>query len=331
MKLTQQHGLVVVVGPTAVGKTRLGVELASAFDGEIISADSMQIYRGMDIGTAKITQQEMQGVPHWGIDIVDPDNAFSVSTYRELANQWLADIWKRGHLPFLVGGTGLYVRAVTEEYRFNEFAGDVDFRRNLEQKAQSEGSASLHKKLQAVDPETASRLHPNDIRRVIRALEIYHFTGKTVSETVSPSKGDTLFPVLKIGLTLNDRELLYRRINDRVDLMVREGLVDEVKSLLNRGIHGELISMQGIGYKEIIDYIEGRVTLEEAIEQIKLGSRRYAKRQLSWFRRDRNILWFEVDKMSWEQLFDTCFRLVKEFRQRLSNTVEIKEDGGTIP
>ncbi|WP_096184199.1 tRNA (adenosine(37)-N6)-dimethylallyltransferase MiaA [Effusibacillus lacus] len=321
--------LVVIAGPTAVGKTRLSVDLASAFVGEIISADSMQIYRGMDIGTAKISREEMNGVPHWGIDIVDPQIPFSVVDYRELADKWLSDIWNRGHLPFLVGGTGLYIRALTESYNFTDFAGDPEFRNRLAELARIHGPQVLHDRLREVDPESASRLHPNDIRRIIRALEIYEYTGKPMSVQVEPSQRKTRFPVLKIGLTMSDRELLYQRINQRVDAMVEKGLVQEVQSLLDRGIHKELISMQAIGYKEIISYLEGQVTLEEAIETIKLGSRRYAKRQLSWFRQDPNFHWLEVDRMSWDDLYERCYRLVQEFQHRFANTVEIKEDGGT--
>lgn len=329
--MTQQGGLVVVAGPTAVGKSQLGVELAFAFDGEIISADSMQIYRGMNIGTAKITPGEMRGVPHWGIDIVDPDVPFSVANYRELADRWLADIWRRGRLPFLVGGTGLYIRAVTEEYQFTGFSGDPDFRKNLAEEARLKGPETVHQRLAEIDPATAGRLHPNDLRRVIRALEIYVYTGVPMSQTVSPSQGKTRFPTLKIGLTMRDRHLLYERIGRRVDRMLELGLVEEVKTLLAKGIRGDLISMQGIGYKEIIEYLQGRVSLEEATEAIKRGSRRYAKRQLSWFRRDPDIHWFEVDRLPWDRIRNDCFQLVKEFRHRLSNTDEIKEDGGTRP
>ncbi|BCJ85726.1 tRNA (adenosine(37)-N6)-dimethylallyltransferase MiaA [Effusibacillus dendaii] len=321
-------GLVVIAGPTAVGKSKLSVELAIAFDGEIVSADSMQIYRGMDIGTAKITPEEKKGIPHWGIDIIDPDTPFSVSDYRDLADGWLRGIWQRGRLPFLVGGTGLYIRAVTEEYDFSTFSGDAAFREKMEQMARREGPEALHRQLAFVDPATASRLHPNDIRRVIRALEIYEFTGKRLSES-KQSHGDTRFPVLKIGLTSENRELLYDRINRRVDLMIEQGLLEEVSGLLRRGAHKDLISMQGIGYKEIIEYLEQRLTLQEAVERIKQGSRRYAKRQLSWFRRDPEIHWFAIDTIPWDQLYNACFKLVKEFRQQVSNTVVIKEDGGT--
>ncbi|WP_018133358.1 tRNA (adenosine(37)-N6)-dimethylallyltransferase MiaA [Effusibacillus pohliae] len=326
--MRQQNGLVMIVGPTAVGKTKLGVELAAAFQGEVISADSMQIYRGMDIGTAKITPEEMKGVPHWGIDIVDPDTPFSVANYRKLAEQWLEDIWRRGRLPFLVGGTGLYIRALTEEYHFVEFAGDPEFRKELEEAARVNGQEFLHERLRKVDPVTAGRLHPNDLRRIIRALEIYEYTGKRMSN-VPPSKGATRFPTLKIGLTMQDRQLLYERINRRVDQMLAKGLVDEVQWLLANGIHSKLNSMQAIGYKEIIDYLEGRIPLAEAVEQIKRGSRRYAKRQLSWFRRDPNIRWFAVDRIAWNELYGACYRLVQEFQHQLANRVEIKEDGGS--
>lgn len=327
--MINQQGLVVIVGPTAVGKSKLSVELAAECNGEIISADSMQIYRHMDIGTAKVTPDEMKGVPHWGIDIIEPEETFSVADYRELAENWLADIWGRGRTPFLVGGTGLYVRAVTEDYDFTDFAGDPQFRQKLEQEAMLSGSAVLHARLQQIDPATAARLHPNDLRRIIRALEIYEFTGQPMGEQVKQSDRHTRFPALKIGLTMRDRALLYDRINQRVDIMIEQGLLQEVEKLLEQGAHKELLSMQAIGYKEIMDFIENRKTIEQAVAEIKLGSRRYAKRQLSWFRRDPHIHWFEVDTMSWQELFAASFRLVKEFQHRFSNKVEIKEDGGT--
>jgi tRNA dimethylallyltransferase len=320
---------VIVVGPTAVGKTKLSVELASVFDGEIISADSMQIYRHMNIGTAKIRPDETNGVPHFGIDIVDPTESFSVMQFRELFDQWVEKIWLRGHLPFLVGGTGLYVRAATEEYNFTATEGNQLLRKRLEEEAKEKGSEILHQRLLEVDPVTAERLHPNDLRRIIRALEINELSGVPMSKQISPSQGQTRFPTLKLGLTLKDRETLYKRINQRVDLMLEQGLVKEVEELLMKGVHKDLISMQGIGYKEIIDFLENRITLQEAVELIKLASRRYAKRQLSWFRRDPQIYWFYVDQMSWSHLYDACSHLVQEFRHRFTNTVEIKEDGGS--
>lgn len=327
--MIRQNGLVIVVGPTAAGKTKLSVELASVFDGEIISADSMQIYRNMNIGTAKIRDDETKGIPHFGIDIADPTESFSVMQFRELFDQWVEEIWSRGHLPFLVGGTGLYIRAATEEYNFAATEGNLLIRKRLEKEAKEKGTDFLHKRLQEVDPVTAERLHPNDLRRIIRALEINELCGVPMSKQVSASQGQNRFPTLKIGLAFNNRETLYERINQRVDRMIEQGLVEEVAELLKNGVHKNLISMQGIGYKEIIDYLENRITLQEAVDLIKLASRRYAKRQMSWFRRDPQIHWFFVDQMEWTHLSSTCSNLVKEFRYRFTNTVEIKEDGGS--
>jgi tRNA dimethylallyltransferase len=286
--------LLIVVGPTAVGKTRLGVELAKRWNGEVISADSMQIYRGMDIGTAKITEEEAEGIPHWGIDLVDPDQPFTVADYQEYAEAKIREIDARGKLPILVGGTGLYVRSITDYLDFTEADMDLSFRQALQKEAEEKGVSHLHDKLAQVDPVTAKRLHPNDLRRVIRALEVYHLTGKPMSEAYEEAPEEPKYRMVMIGLTIHDRELLYERINQRVDLMIDQGLVDEVKRLLQKGYHKGLTSMQAIGYKEIISHLEGMMTLEESIEEVKRGTRRFAKRQLSWFRREKRIHWFDV-------------------------------------
>ncbi|MBI0387844.1 tRNA (adenosine(37)-N6)-dimethylallyltransferase MiaA [Thermoactinomyces sp. CICC 24227] len=283
--------LVVIVGPTAVGKTGLSVRLAKRVHGEIISGDSMQVYRGMDIGTAKIMPEEMEGVPHHLIDILPPDQNFSVQEYQQLAREKISEINRRGHLPMLVGGTGLYIEAVVHDYLMTHVKEDPKLREELHAFARREGNEALHRRLEEVDPVQAKKLHPNDLRRMIRALEVYHVTGKPFSEL--KGKGTSPYDVLWIGLTM-PREQLYERINRRVDEMIQKGLVDEVKKLWEQGYGLHLTSMQAIGYKEIVSYLKNEITLDEAIHLIKRGSRKYAKRQLSWFRRLKEIHWFDV-------------------------------------
>ncbi|MBA4602351.1 tRNA (adenosine(37)-N6)-dimethylallyltransferase MiaA [Thermoactinomyces mirandus] len=283
--------LLVIVGPTAVGKTRLSVWLAKRFHGEIISGDSMQVYRGMDIGTAKIMPGEMEEIPHHLIDIRDPDQLFSVQEYQKLAREKIAEITEREQLPMLVGGTGLYIESVVHDYAMPHVKENMELRKELKEMAQREGKEALHRKLEKVDPVQAHKLHPNDVRRIIRALEVYHVTGKPFSEL--KRKGTSPYDALWIGLTM-PRELLYERINRRVDEMIASGLVDEVKQLWNKGYRLHLTSMQAIGYKEIMSYLEGDISFDEAVHLIKLGSRKYAKRQLSWFRRLSEIHWFDI-------------------------------------
>lgn len=283
--------LLVIVGPTAVGKTRLSVRLAKQFHGEIISGDSMQVYRGMDIGTAKIMPGEMEGIPHHLINICEPDQLFSVQEYQQLARQRITEITERGQLPMLVGGTGLYIESVVHDYNMPHVKENTALRKELKEMAQREGKEALHQRLKNVDPVQAGKLHPNDIRRVIRALEVYHLTGKPFSEL--KRKGTSPFNTLWIGLTM-PRELLYERINRRVDDMIASGLVDEVKQLWSKGYRLHLTSMQAIGYKEIMNYLEGDISFDEAVQMIKQGSRKYAKRQLSWFRRLSEIHWFDI-------------------------------------
>ena len=283
--------LVVIVGPTAVGKTSLSVQLAKRFHGEIISGDSMQVYQGMDIGTAKIMPEEMEGVPHHLIDIRRPDQNFSVREYQQLAREKASEIAGRGRLPILAGGTGLYIEAVVHDYAMPHVKEDISRREELHAFARRKGNEALHRRLEKVDPEQAKKLHPNDLRRMIRALEVYYVTGKPFSKL--RRKGTSPYEALWIGLTM-PREQLYERINERVDMMIRQGLVDEVKKLWDQGYGLHLTSMQAIGYKEIVSYLEGEITLDEAIRLIKRGSRKYAKRQLSWFRRIKEIHWFDV-------------------------------------
>ncbi|MGN7398940.1 tRNA (adenosine(37)-N6)-dimethylallyltransferase MiaA [Cytobacillus praedii] len=290
--MNKKEKLVVLIGPTAVGKTKLSIELAKRFNGEIISGDSMQIYKGMDIGTAKIKPTEMEGIPHHLIDIKNPDEPFSVAEFQELVRLKITEISQRGKLPMIVGGTGLYIQSVIYDYQFSEAPSDDRFRIMLEKRADEEGNEKLHQELMEIDPESAKKIHPNNVRRVIRALEVYHCTGKTVSDYQEIQQPELMYETAIIGLTM-ERDKLYERINYRVDLMVRDGLLPEVEKLYLQGLK-DCQSIQAIGYKEIYEYFHARVTLEEAVTQLKQNSRRYAKRQLTWFRNKMNVDWFDM-------------------------------------
>jgi tRNA dimethylallyltransferase len=282
--------LLVIVGPTGIGKTDLSLRLAKEFNGEIISGDSMQVYRGMDIGTAKVSLDEQAIVPHHLIDLLTPNDSFSVQQYQQLAREKISEIQMKDHLPVIAGGTGLYIESVVHEYQMADVTENPSLRIELEKFGEIEGNEQLHKRLQQVDPNMAKKLHPNDRRRIIRALEVFQLTGKSLSE--QQSKKDSPYNVLWIGLTM-PRELLYEQINKRVDMMLTAGLELEVRRLLDSGNVEHQTAMQAIGYKEMVQYIHGRMTLEEAVKTIKQGSRRYAKRQLSWFRRIPEIHWFD--------------------------------------
>ncbi|MBM7693762.1 tRNA dimethylallyltransferase [Peribacillus deserti] len=295
--------LLVIIGPTAVGKTKLSVELAQMFNGEIISGDSMQIYRGMDIGTAKITPEEMQDVPHHLIDIKDPDEGFNAAEFQNLAGRLITDISSRGKLPIIAGGTGLYIQSVIYGYQFPDIPSDEAYRKQLEQKSDQEGPQSVFAMLQEIDPISAERIPYQNTRRVIRALEIFHCTGKTMSEQMEVQPQELKYDTVIIGLDM-DRELLYKRINDRVDLMVDQGLEKEVRRFYEEGLK-DCQSIQAIGYKEIYDYFDGRATFEKAIENLKQNSRRYAKRQLTWFRNKMDVAWFDMgDGKSFDKKVD---------------------------
>ncbi|MCS7464453.1 tRNA (adenosine(37)-N6)-dimethylallyltransferase MiaA [Paenibacillus doosanensis] len=289
-------GLLVLVGPTAVGKTKLSLRLAAEYGAEIISGDSMQVYRGMDIGTAKATSQERELVPHHLIDIHEPDHPFSAAEFQEKAREKIAGIHARGKLPFIVGGTGLYVESVCYDYQFSESGSDEEFREAQRLYAEAHGNEALLERLREVDPESALRLHANDQRRIIRALEIFHLTGERLSEQLKVQKKQSPYELCIIGLTM-DRALLYKRIEERIDLMMEQGLVDEVRKLQEHGYGRQHISMQGLGYKEILAYLEGGVSLEEAVVLLKRDTRHFAKRQLSWFRHMKDIEWVDVTNM----------------------------------
>lgn len=281
--------IVVVAGPTASGKTGLAIELAKRFDGEIVSADSMQIYKYMDIGTAKPTPAEREQCVHHLIDFLKPDAEFSVADYTELAHRVIADIYSRGKLPVMCGGTGLYINSVINDVEFGETQSDEELRRELQNIANTEGNEKLIKILREFDPVSAERLHPNNVRRVIRAIEFYRTTGVPISEHQEKTKQivSRYYPLM--FCIDHNREKLYERINERVDIMMREGLCDEVRRLMDMGYSSALNSMKAIGYKELMDYFNGLCSLEEAVSVIKQNSRRYAKRQLTWFRRDERI------------------------------------------
>lgn len=292
--------VVVVAGPTASGKTRLAIDIANSFDGEIVSADSMQIYKYMDIGTAKPTDEERRECVHHLIDFVEPDEDFSVAQYTELAHKVIYDIYSRGKLPVMCGGTGLYINSVIDDITFGEMESDEKLRAELREIAELEGNEKLIEILSEFDPVSAARLHPNNVRRVIRAIEFYKLTGIPISKHQEMTK-QTESRYNPVMFCINyERSVLYERINRRVDIMISEGLVDEVSRLMKMGYTADLNSMKAIGYKEIAEYIDGKCTLEEAIESVKQGSRRYAKRQLTWFRRDKRIIMLDPDSAAEE-------------------------------
>ena len=295
----KKEKLLVIIGPTAVGKTKLSIDLAQRYNGEIISGDSMQVYKGMDIGTAKISMNEMQGIPHHLIDIKEPNEPFSAAEFQARANEVIADIHSRGKLPIIVGGTGLYIQSVIYDYQFSEAQSDPAYREQLESEVVEKGIEHVMSKLRTIDPESADRIHPNNVRRVIRALEIYHCTGVTMSQQLLSQPDEMKYETALIGLTM-DRDILYDRINQRVNLMVEQGLFTEVEYFYQHGLR-DCQSIQAIGYKELYEYLEGKISQNEAVESIKQNSRRYAKRQLTWFRNKMAVDWFdmtEIEKFS---------------------------------
>ncbi|GGD64051.1 tRNA (adenosine(37)-N6)-dimethylallyltransferase MiaA [Paenibacillus nasutitermitis] len=308
--------LLVLIGPTAVGKTRMSLEIAKAWNAEIISGDSMQVYRGMDIGTAKIKEDEREGIPHHLIDICDPDHPFSVAEFQQLCGDLIRDITSRGKLPFIVGGTGLYVESVAYGYEFADSGSDEAFREEQAAYALQYGAEALHARLHAADPESARRLHPNDQRRIIRALEVLHLTGIRQSTQLEGQTKVSPYELCLLGLTM-DRALLYERINERVEAMIAEGLVGEMRELLERGVKPGSVAMQGLGYKEIALYLDGHLTLDEAIVLLKRDTRHYAKRQLSWFRRMKEIQWIDSSENFHKNLLAIHAIIAGKFRGEL--------------
>ncbi len=289
-----QNKILVIAGPTASGKTGLSVALAEALNGEIISADSMQVYKYMNIGTAKVTAEEAEGIPHYLVDFLEPTEKFSVAEFCRLAKEHINDILSRGKLPIVVGGTGLYINSLIDGIKFIDRKGDDELRDKLYSKAEEEGPEAVHAILRELDSDTASEIHPNNVIRVVRAIEMFYQTGSLKQDNMEKSReNDFPYDFLYLGLNARDRQFIYDRINLRVDLMIENGLLDETKLLINMGF-GQT-SANAIGYKELIAYIEGKLPLATCLEQLKQSSRRYAKRQLTWFRRDARINWLYID------------------------------------
>ena len=287
--------LIVLTGPTAVGKTSLSIALAKAVNGEIISADSMQVYKYMDIGTAKITEEEKEGIPHYLIDELEPDEEFNVTIFKDKVMKYIKEIKSRGKVPIIVGGTGFYIQSVVYDINFNEYTDDSEVRQKYEEMAESIGKTELHNKLALVDKEYADSVSPNNVKKVIRALSFYEMTGEKLSEHNKREKErSSPFDFSYFVLTM-DRTKLYERIEHRVDLMFKMGLIDEVKNLMERGYDRSMVSMQGIGYKEVIDYLNGETSLDECIQIIKRDTRHFAKRQLTWFKREKIVTYINKD------------------------------------
>lgn len=305
--------LIIIAGPTASGKSAAGVALAKRLGGSILSADSMQVYRGMDIGSAKITREEMDGIPHELIDIIDPSEEWNVVRFQKEAKKAVQEITKKGRLPILVGGTGFYIQALLYDIDFTETTEDSNFRSLLEQKARDEGPESLHRMLEQADPAAAEEIHPNNVKRVIRALEFARETGLRISDhNKEQRKRLPAYDAVYFVLTRN-RENLYRRIDLRVDQMMEEGLLDEVRRLRANGLSSSCVSMQGLGYKQLLEYLDGKWTLEEAVEQIKVQTRHFAKRQLTWFRREKDAVWINADEFSsQEAMLEEMERIIRE-------------------
>lgn len=310
--MSEKIPLIVICGPTASGKTSLGIELAKRIGGEIISADSMQIYKGMDIATAKPTAEEMCGIPHHLISIIDPDTEFSVADYLTLAREKIADIHSRGKMPIVVGGTGLYISSLVDNISFENAYTDGSVRKRLTDEAEKLGREAMLDRLRQIDPETAEGLHANNITRIIRALEIYELTGMKFSEHKAVSRmNESPYKVCMVGLDFNDRNVLYDRINRRVDIMAEQGLVEEARAVYESG-HKMKTAHQAIGYKELIPYFEGEKTLDECLDFLKMQTRRYAKRQLTWFRRDERIVWIKLDEMlNKRKIIMDCLNIVE--------------------
>lgn len=283
--------LIVLTGPTAVGKTKLSIGLAKAVGGEIISADSMQVYKSMDIGSAKIKPSEMEGVPHYLIDVLEPDEEFHIVKFQKMAKEAMERIYANGHIPILVGGTGFYIQSIVKDIDFTKNEENPEIRAKWEAYAKDFGAERLHEELRKVDEKSAEAIPAANIKRVVRALEFYELSGNRISEHNEEQKAKES-PYNFAYFVLNDhRELLYDRIEKRIDEMLEEGLVDEVRGLKERGFTREMVSMQGLGYKEILDYLDGRLTLEEAVLILKRDTRHFAKRQLTWFRRESAVTW----------------------------------------
>ena len=310
---SEKKPLIVLTGPTAVGKTNLSIRLAKKIGGEIISADSMQIYKKMNIGTAKISPEEMAGVPHYLVDELDPGEEFNVVAFQQMAKKAMKQIYENGHIPIVVGGTGFYIQALLYDVDFSEHETEEKYRQELVALEQEKGREYLYEMLKQADPEYAAIVHSNNVKRVIRALEYYHETGRKLSEHNAQQRENSS-PYQFVYLVLNDeREILYDRIDRRVDQMMEAGLLQEVEALVKEGYERTLVSMQGLGYKEFFNYFDGKCTLEETVDIIKRDTRRFAKRQLTWFRREKEVCWMnKQDYPDGDALFHEILKILKE-------------------
>lgn len=313
--LNVKQPMVILAGPTAAGKTALSIELAKKINGAVISADSMQVYKYMDIGSAKVRPDEMQGIPHYLIDCLMPEEEFNIYRFQKMANEALEEIYSQGRIPIIAGGTGFYIQALLYQIDFSAEKGDKSYRAGLETLAREQGASALHKRLRDVDPVSADAIHENNIKRVIRALEYYHMTGEPISRhNELERRKESPYNFAYFVLT-DERSRLYERIDRRVDRMMEEGLLEEVKKLRQMGYRRDMVSMQGLGYKELLDYLEGSVTLEEAVYVIKRETRHFAKRQLTWFRRERECIWLDRSEYGYDDtkiLSDMCRILEKK-------------------
>lgn len=308
----EKKKLVILTGPTAVGKTKLSIELARKIGGEIISADSMQVYKYMDIGSAKIRPEEMEEIPHFMVDELEPFEEFNVVVFQQKTKQYMEEIYQRGHIPILVGGTGFYIQAVLYDINFSEDDDNHQIREKLESLAKEKGAEYLHEELRKIDPASANAIHANNVKRVIRALEYYRLTGQKISEHNEEQRRKES-PYDFSYFVLNDhRELLYERIDKRVDEMIKDGLVEEVRKLKNMGYDRSYVSMQGLGYKEILSFLEGEISLEEAIYILKRDTRHFAKRQITWFKREKEVIWVNKPELGYnnEKILDFMYQQI---------------------
>lgn len=297
----KKRPLIILTGPTAVGKTKASIGLAKAVGGEIISADSMQVYRRMDIGSAKIRPEEMEGVPHHLIDVLEPQEEFNVVTFQQMAKQAMEEIYAKGRIPLIVGGTGFYIQALLYDIDFTSEEGDTAYRKELERTAKEKGSAYLHGLLKQVDEKAALEIHENNAKRIIRALEYHHLTGQKISEHNERERQKESAYQSAYFVLNDDRQKLYERIDLRVDKMMDEGLIEEVRRLKEMGLTKECVSMQGLGYKEMLAYLDGEISLEEAVYIIKRDTRHFAKRQITWFKRERDVIWLNKGEFGYDE------------------------------
>lgn len=310
----KKRPFIIIAGPTAVGKTELSIALAKKINGEIISADSMQVYKYMDIGSAKIMPEEMEGIRHYLIDELSPEEEFHIYRFRQMADAALEEIYNKGKIPIIVGGTGFYIQALLYQIDFTEVSSDESFRKEMEDFAKTYGADALHEKLKNIDPESYETIHANNTKRVIRALEFYHQNGYPISRHNAIEKQkESPFHFAYFVLT-DERQYLYHRIEKRVDLMMEKGLLEEVSQLKNRGYNKNMVSMQGLGYKELFDYLDGICSLEEAVARIKIETRHFAKRQLTWFRREKDCIWLNKEEYGRDndRIMEEICRILKE-------------------